>query len=508
MPDLAFIQELNLDPEITIRILLQVLLLVLSAFFSGSETALFSISRLDLQKLRTTRHPHSEKIHELLDEPRRLIISILCGNELVNIASSANMAAILLTFFDAADTTWINILIMVPLLLLVGEVTPKTFAVRFPIKFSANLSARFLPRWIVLITPLRAVVRMVADRITTWIVGEAAKSDNILQPDEFRTLVEESEASGVIEAVERVLIDNMLEAGETEIVNIMTPRTRIRFLDADMPLDQLVAKFRKNKHSRVPVIRNYRDNILGFLRAEDLLHIKQKGSNLNDKRIEEIIKPAHFVPPTLKVDELFDYFQVNHTNTAIVLGEYGGVSGIVSMRDVLTFIFGEISGRVSGDEYYQEEDDNSYKIPGDMRLTDFNNLTNFSIEDPIMTTIGGVVLRHLKRLPRVGDTVAFEGIRFTVLGMDLLRIKTLEVAKIGIDMDWSEPSPIVHQEVTNQHKSDGINHALDSAVETDQPIDPGTRADEAGESTTKPDSSAKSNAKPDQPADSAAKVEE
>ncbi|MBF0382804.1 MAG: HlyC/CorC family transporter [Magnetococcales bacterium] len=452
MIDISLIQDLAANLELVIRIALQIILLVFSAFFSGSETALFSMSRLDLQKLRNSRHPRSEKIHELLDEPRRLIISILCGNELVNIASSANMAAILLMFFDEGDTTWINILIMVPLLLLVGEVTPKTFAVTFPIKFSANLSANLLPKWIVLITPLRAVVRVVADHITTWIVGEEVKADNILQPDEFRTLVEESAESGVIEAVERVLIDNMLEAGETEIFNIMTPRTRIKFLDADNAIVENIEEFLYLKHSRVPVIKKYRDNILGFLRAEDLLHIKQNGEKLSEKNIEDILKPAHFVPATLKVDEMFDYFQSNHTNIAIVLGEYGGVSGIVTMHDVLTFIFGEISGKVTGHEYYLEQDDHSYKLPGDMRLTDFNNLTNFYIDDSFMTTIGGFVFRMLGRLPKVGDIVDFEGIRFFVLSMEHLRIKSLEVAKIGIHSDLSEPSSVEHQALIDRQK--------------------------------------------------------
>ncbi|MCG7975309.1 MAG: DUF21 domain-containing protein, partial [Candidatus Thiodiazotropha taylori] len=208
--------------ELILRVSLQVVLLGFSAVFSGSETALFSLSRIDLQKLRHSRDKHSENIHAMLDEPRRLIISILCGNELVNIASAANMAAILLLLFGEQDVGWFNILIMVPLLLLIGEVTPKTIAVSFPVKFATRLTARILPRWIVFITPLREVVRQISDRITTLVVGEAVSRENILHADELRTLLEESEESGVIEATERVLIDNVIEASETDISRIMT----------------------------------------------------------------------------------------------------------------------------------------------------------------------------------------------------------------------------------------------------------------------------------------------
>ncbi|MBF0454912.1 MAG: HlyC/CorC family transporter [Magnetococcales bacterium] len=439
------------NPEVVFRIILQIVLLVSSAFFSGSETALFSLSRMDLQKLRNSRNPQSEKIHELLDEPRRLIISILCGNELVNIASTANMAALMIIVVGEADAGWLNIVIMVPLLLLVGEVTPKTFAVTFPIKFCANFSARLLPRWITLITPLREAVRFISDRVTTLVVGEEVKEENILQRDEFRTLVSEGVETGIIDATERVLIDNMLEAAETEIDHIMTPRTRLTFLDADKPLPELIAQFKKTQHPRVPVVRGNRDNILGFLHSEDVLRYIRRGEDFSTLHIDDILRPAHFVPPTKKVDEMFEYFRHHNTRAAILLGEYGGVHGMVTMKDVLTFLFGEISGTVRGHEHYEEEDHNVYTIPADMRLADFNNLTNFDVEDAMMTTVGGVAFRLFDRLPRVGDATSdVAGIKFTVLAMDGLRIKTLRVELTSFKKAEVPPSPESYGESENR----------------------------------------------------------
>ncbi len=231
------------DFELYVRILFQVILLTSSAVFSGSETAMFSLSRIDLQKLRQSRHKNSESLHAMLDEPRRLIISILCGNELVNIASAVNMTGILLLLFGSQDVAWINILIMVPLLLLMGEVTPKTIAVSYPIKFATRITAKILPQWMIYITPLREVVRMVADRVTTMVVGDAVDRENILQPDELRTLLEEGEKTGIIDATERVLIDNVLEASETDISRIMTPGPRILLLNADLPAPELMLHY-------------------------------------------------------------------------------------------------------------------------------------------------------------------------------------------------------------------------------------------------------------------------
>lgn len=428
----VFIDTFNIgDWELIIRILFQVLFLLSSAVFSGSETALFSLSRIDLQKLRQSQHKNSESIHAMLDEPRRLIISILCGNELVNIASAVNMTGILLLLYGEQDVGWINILIMVPLLLLIGEVTPKTIAVSFPIKFTTRITSLFLPRWIIFITPLREIVRVVADRVTTLVVGDAVDRENILQPDELRTLLEEGEETGIIDATERVLIDNVLEASETDISRIMTPGPRIQFLDADLPVAEIIEQFRNYRHPRVPVYQGHWDNVIGFIHSEDILKLVRGGGELSMVTLDMILKQAHYVPPTKKVDEMFDYFQAHNTRVAIILGEYGEVSGIVTMKDVLKFIFGEISGKMEGQEHYKEDDDNSYIVPGDMRLADFYNLTNFDIEDTVMATIGGVAFRLFDRLPEPGDQITSEGFRFIVKQRSGLRISQLQVQKLS-----------------------------------------------------------------------------
>jgi CBS domain containing-hemolysin-like protein len=418
--------------ELTVRIVLQIVLLTSSAVFSGSETALFSLSRIDLQKLRNARDPDSESIHAMLDEPRRLIISILCGNELVNIASSANMTAILLMLFGQ-DAGWINILVMVPLLLLVGEVTPKTIAVNHPIGFSKGVSARLLPKWIAWVTPLREAVRLVADRVTTFVVGEVVARENILQPDELKTLLEEGEETGIIDATERVLIDNLLEASDTEISHVMTPGPRIRFLDAGRPLPELIQAFRRYQHPRVPVYSGHWDNVIGFLHSEDVLRLVRGGADLDRIKVQDVLRPAHFVAPTIKVDEMFDFFQSQNTRAVIVLGEFGEVLGIVTIKDVLKFIFGEITSPMRSIEDY-ERDEVGYIVPGDMRLLDFYNLTNIDIEDPVMTTIGGVIFRLFGHLPKVGEHVTNEAYRFTVLEVERLRIRRLRVSKIDTQM--------------------------------------------------------------------------
>jgi len=422
------------DPEIQLRLVLQVFLLAASAFFSSSETSLFSLSQLDLQKLRRDHHPRANTLYQLLEQPRRLIISILCGNEIINVAASANMAAILIVLYGGGNAEWINILIMVPLFLLVGEVTPKTIAVSNPIAYSTRIVAVPLMVWVQLITPVRIAVRFVADRVSTWLVGEEKTAENLLHIDEFKTLVTEAEEEGGISTTERTLVYNLLSAGSTEIVEIMIPRTRTQFLNADWPLEQIIDRARQYRHNRLPVFRNSQDNIIGILHSEDLVPYARGDENIADLNLEKLLHPTIGAPPTKKVDEMFEFFQRNKAQAALVINEFGGVDGLITMKTVLDSIFGHLLGPVAGQHLYEERDENRYLVSGAMKLSDFNQLTHFGIDDPRMTTVGGVLFRHLDRLPQVGDSVLIDNISMRVVALEGHRITRIEVAR-GVQPD-------------------------------------------------------------------------
>ncbi len=448
-----------------IRLGLLVVLFGCSAFFSSSETALFSLSRLDLQQLRREKNPRAEAIHELLDQPRKLIISILSGNELVNIALVTNMTVILATLYGTDDAGWINLLVMVPLLLLFGEVTPKTIAVYNPVRYSTRVVAVPMRLWIRLSTPLRWVMRGFADRITTWLVGQAKAADNILQVDEFLTLVEQVAEEGELDATERALIYNLLEAGDTEIVEIMTPRTQMEFLNMDMSTPEMVEKFSSYRHSRIPVFKTNRDNLVGFVHAEDILRLVLDGENLEVLEPEDIMHPPVVVPLTKKIDEMFDFFQNNEVRAAACLNEFGGVEGFITMRGIINFIFGDVSGGTCETaSLYTEKDNNIYEVPGEMKLNDFNNLTNFGIEDPRMTTIAGVAFRLLDRLPKEGDKVKMDDILIQVLGMEAHRISRVRVSRGG-DVDNFERAQEVQADISNNKKVKAPGEDVDVSSE-------------------------------------------
>ena len=427
---LAFDAALLKDTEIVLRLVLQGFLLVASAFFSSSETALFSLSRLELRELQRSRHPMAETLFTLLEQPRRLIISILCGNEIINVAAAANMTAILVHLYNGEQVVLLNILIMVPLLLLFGEVTPKTVAVTSPVKVSTRIIARPMSFWVRVVAPFRWFIRLLSERVTTMLVGHEKTPENILNPDEFRSLVEEVVSSGELKATERILIDNLLAAGTTEVVEIMIPRTRAAFIDADLSLPEMVDRVRQLRHRRIPVCRGNRDTLVGMIHAESLMRMALDDVDFRQLKPEDVMQPVIMVPPTKKVDEMFEFFLQHNAQAAVVLNEFGGIDGMVTLKRVINFIFGHASGEESLNDMYDEPVTGVFEVEGSMKLTDFNTITNFGLIDNRMTTISGVLLRHLDRLPTVGDEVVVEGVRLQVLAVEGHRITRLRAMSV------------------------------------------------------------------------------
>ncbi len=423
---LAFDPSRLLALDMLVRFALQIFLLFGSAFFSGSETALFALSRVDLQQLTRRSHPQAETLHALLDEPRRLIVSILCGNELVNIAAVSNMTGILVALYGEARAGWITVFVMLPLLLLMGEVTPKTIAVSDPRRISSEFVAKPMAIWVRLVAPLRWLIRWFADRIVTWVVGPERSLEHLLQIDEFRSVIDEYAESGRIKATSRLLINNLLAAGSTEIVAIMTPRSSTQFIDADLALGEVLRRFREYGHWRVPVYRDHRDNLIGFLFAEDVV---RAGRDRRGGTLESLLRPPIVVPLTKTVDEMFDFFLRNQSRAAVVLNEFGGVAGFITMNDVLHCIFGPLAERTHRDHPIEQVAREVFEMRGDTRLAEFNRVTHFGLDDPRMTTIAGVAFRRLDRLPRVGDEVLVEGVRIVVLEMDAHRIARVRVSR-------------------------------------------------------------------------------
>ncbi len=226
----------------------------------------------------------------------------------------------------------------------------------------------------------------------------------------------------------------------------------------------------------MPVCHEHHDALVGFLHAEDVLRLTLDEVDVSKVDLREIMHPPVVAPPTKYVDEMFDFFQANNARAAAVLNEFGGMDGFITMRDIISFIFGEVSESVPAQALYEERDENVFEVPGEMKLTDFDDLTNFGIEDPRMTTIGGVVFRYLDRLPVVGDQVVMDGLIATVLEMDGHRLARVRIAK-GTPGEGSETEDMgADQEAVEAAER---KTAAADADETGAPGSVATASDEA-----------------------------
>ena len=425
---LMFDTSLLSDPVIISRLILQCVLFGLSAFFSMSETALFSLSTLDFQKLRDEKHPQSDNLHKLLDYPRVLIVSILCGNELVNIAATVNLAGVLLALYGDPDQAgWINIIIMFPLLLMFGEITPKTIAVTNTYNVSAKIVSAPINLWVKFIKPVRSVVMLIANFLTSLFIGEQRKQENLLGVDEIKTLLEEANEHGELSAIERVIIDNLLDAKDAEVVEVMIPRPRLIFLDIEQPLPVLVEQLRRYKRARFPAYKGHPDNIVGMINTNDIAALILAETDLESVDINSILRPVVAVPETKTIHEMLDLFRRENTTAALIFNEWGSVDGFVTLRQVLRYFVGAIATTSDADQRFDEIEPGQFRVSGQMNLERVNDIMNTDLELARMTTIGGLIFQQLDRLPRVGDKVELSGLNAEVIKMKGHRIDRVDI---------------------------------------------------------------------------------
>ena len=442
-----------MDYVLWLEVGLFILMMGLSGFFSSSETSLFSLSNVQLEQMRRDQHPRIGLIQHLLSQPRRLIITILIGNELVNITASVISAAVVIKILGA-ENKWINLLIMVPLLLLVGEITPKVFAIRHNVAF-AGFESRPVELFARLIKPIRLVVRKIADWFITLVIGKERSRGNIITEDMVRILAREAVGEGALDYFEAQFIEQIFDFGNKTLEDIMTPRSDIFFLALDLPLNEIIAEVCKSRHTKIPIYQENRDNICGILHARDLLGIDTAEFSKDPHEVNKLLRKPYFVPESKLAADLFRAFRERKLSIALTVDEYGGVTGLVTMEDLLECIFGEIHS--PSDEVHQvsikDLGDGRYAVDGSMPIADFNQKMGSNLSEEWGETIGGLLLHHYGELPPEGDKIEIDQFRFRVTEVEENRIRTVEFEKTP---DWpsSEEKPTHSFEGPVQRQND------------------------------------------------------
>ncbi len=316
------------------------ILLIFSGFFSGSETALFSLSPIQRERIKRKNINKSLLINRLLSRPRKLIVTILIGNDMVNIAASVIAASLFVSFYENYGE-WIAMAVMTPVTLIFAEVVPKTLAITYNEKVASAICGP-LHLFSKIIFPIQFVLYNISITLAKIAGFEKHHIPAIIMEDEFRALVDQSHESGEINRAERDLIHNVFEFSDTHAFEIMTPLDEIFSMSEDMTIERAVKEVQESRFLRIPVYRESFDNIVGILYTKDLLKINSAKSVGAGNTIQKIYRKPFFVNEKIKTDDLFHILKKKRIHIAICINKQGKVTGLLTMDDLLGELFGEI----------------------------------------------------------------------------------------------------------------------------------------------------------------------
>jgi len=407
----------------------------LSAFFSGSEVALFSLDRKKIKNTFTNFPLIQEYLDDLLDHPRRLLVSILIGNTFVNVTASIIAVSLALEFAESFGYSrnimlTIQIVLLTLLILLFSEITPKILASKDPVSFSKIIAIPM--HWvIVIIFPISETITEAIKFFVSKIRIDKKKS--AIKQDEIKELATLSLEKGTIEDEEHELIHSIVGFRTLSVSEIMTPRVDMVAVSSVSDFTELVNEITKTGRSRIPLYKDDLDDIIGIVYAKDLLPYFKNVELRKNLSLAKIARKPIFVPKTKMIDALMLEFQEKKMHIAIVVDEYGGTAGLVSLEDIIEEIIGEIR-----DEYDKEEntvtkiDENNYLVLGRISIDELKEILDINIntEEAEYDTIAGLLLNFAGQIPKEGYSLEFENHRFTVKEVLNKRIKKVQIEKL------------------------------------------------------------------------------
>lgn len=413
-----------------------VILLMLSAFFSSSETALMTVNKIRLRSLAEEGNKRAAMVLDITENhTSKMLSAILIGNNIVNISASSLSATLAYAF--GGYMVSIATAVLTVAILVFGEITPKNYAT----VNAEKIALRYIPVirfFMTVMTPVIFVINLFSRGIMFLLRVDPKAADKALTEEDLRTIVDVSHEDGIIESGEREMIYNVFDLGDANAKDIMVPRVHVTFANVDNTYDELIEIFREDKFTRLPVYEENPDNIVGIINMKDLL-LYDRDTSFN---IRDIMRQPHFTYEYKNISELLVEMRDSTFNIAIVLDEYGEMAGLITLEDILEEIVGEIH-----DEYDEQEDekirqiaDNEYIIEGSLNLDDVNDRlgTSFSSED--YDSLGGFIIEQLDdRLPEVNDEVTTaDGARLVVEKLDKNRVESVHVYLPESDAEKNE----------------------------------------------------------------------
>ncbi len=409
------------------QILLIAACILMSAYFSASETAFFSMNKIRMKNMASDGNKRAELVLKLAENYDKLLSSILIGNNIVNIAASS-VATVLFINWVGTSGVSLSTAVMTVLVLIFGEITPKSLAKNSPEAF-ALFSAPILRVINIILSPLNFITSLWQKLI--YLIVKPAEDRGVTE-EELLTMVEEAAEDGEIDSHESELIRNAIEFNDIEVMDIHTNRVDVVAVDVESTYAELEEAFEENGYSRLPVYAESIDNIIGILNQKDFTKAEEKDFN-----IRQVMNKPVFVVPSMKISQLLMHLQKEKSHMAVVIDEYGGTVGIVTLEDILEELVGEIwDEHDEVIENIQQIGDDKYKVLCSCDLDDL--FEEFDMDEEIdITSVGGWVIDQFDRIPEIGESFEYKNLHVTVSERDERHVLavTVEVKEIDEDED-------------------------------------------------------------------------
>ncbi len=435
-----------------IQVLILVVLILISGFFSASETALMSVSRVKIRHLKEEGVKGANVAEKLISKPKKLLSTILVGNNVVNIAATSISTSLLVSIFGNQGVAMATA-IMTVLVLVFGEVTPKSIASNNKERVSLAV-AKILNALIIILSPVVFVVNLITTAIFKIFRIQDDDPKSLITEEDLKVMVNVSHEEGVLEQEERTIINNVFEFGDMKAEDAMVQRIDMVTVSLDDTYDEVLQVFKEDKMSRLPVYKENIDDIVGVLNIKDIIFLSDDEEE--NFCVEKYMREPFFTYEFKKISQLLEEMKVAKTQIAIVLDEYGGTSGLLTVEDLIEVLVGDIE-----DEYDEEDDEivklgeNEYLVDGSAKISDVNEFLYYNLESDEFDSIGGYILGHLNGLPDEGEVIELnDSVTVEILSLDKNRIESIKMHVKEIEKSDDEISFKEYIEKENSKDND------------------------------------------------------
>jgi len=434
--------------NIELYLIVFLICLLFSAFFSSSETAFISLQRIRLEHMVSTKVKGASRVARMLERPERLLSTILLGNNLVNTAAAALGTVIAVHLWGERGVIIATVCVTV-LLLVFAETTPKTIANQHAERLSL-LFARPLSAISWLLTPFVVVLSWIATGFTRLFGGKPVVR-SLASPEEIRTMISVGHKEGTVEEHEAEMLHKVFEFGNRPVREVMVPRPEVVAIEQGSRVADFLALYAESPLSRFPVYKENMDNVVGILSVKDVLMALAKGTVNDESIIDDLVRPAYFAPESKRTDELFVEMRDENYRMCVVVDEYGGTAGVVSLSRLVEEIVGEVGDELAEVEKdYEAINEYTFQVDGGMRVEEANEEMELELpESEDYETVAGFILSLLGRIPRTNEQIKYKGLKLVITEM-----KGLKIEQVLLTKEWQADAARKEQREAKEQSKD------------------------------------------------------